>query len=234
MKPATLTYLLAPMGAMAGPCRHKPSSSSAVEVISSATSASTLSTTPTSAPDTSSTVMLSTTAAPTTTQSVTASASAPASASASVSTTSPTSTSQPTATDPAPSVGAGIDALFRAKGKLYFGTAADSGTLSKARNAAIINSDFGQLTPENSMKWDAIEPSRGRFDFAGADALVAYAGEHGLSVRGHTLLWHQQLPSYVSAITDAGELASVIENHISTVVGRYKGKVRAWVSHIIT
>lgn len=84
------------------------------------------------------------------------------------------------------------------------------------------------------MKWDAIEPSRGRFDFAGADALVAYAGEHGLSVRGHTLLWHQQLPSYVSAITDAGELASVIENHISTVVGRYKGKVRAWVSHIIT
>ena len=126
---------------------------------------------------------------------------------------------------------AGLHALAKQAGKLYFGTAADSGTLSKSQNAAIINSDFGQLTPENSMKWDAIEPSRGNFNFAGADALVAYAEENGMSVRGHTLLWYQQLPSYVSAITDAAELTSVIENHISTVVGRYKGRVRAWVSH---
>lgn len=78
------------------------------------------------------------------------------------------------------------------------------------------------------MKWDAIEPSRGSFNFAGSDALVDYAEEHGLSVRGHTLLWYQQLPAYVEAITDPDELTSVIENHITEIVGRYRGRVAAW------
>lgn len=80
------------------------------------------------------------------------------------------------------------------------------------------------------MKWDAIEPGKGSFSFTGSDALVDYAMKNGKIVHGHTLLWYQQLPAWVKAITSADELTKVIQNHITTIVTRYKGKVHAWVS----
>lgn len=80
------------------------------------------------------------------------------------------------------------------------------------------------------MKWDAIEPRKGSFSFGGSDALVDFAMKNGKIVHGHTLLWYQQLPDWVKSITSADELTKVIQNHITTIVTRYKGKVHAWVS----
>lgn len=123
---------------------------------------------------------------------------------------------------------ASIHKLFTNKGKGYFGTATDRGLLQAGKNAAIIQQNLGQVTPENSMKWDATEPSRGSFNFANADYLVNWAASNGKSIRGHTLLWHSQLPGWVSSINNANDLRSVIQNHVKTIVGRYKGKIRAW------
>ncbi|KAG8687235.1 Endo-1,4-beta-xylanase F3 [Ceratobasidium sp. 423] len=142
--------------------------------------------------------------------------------------TATTTAGSPTTTAPPATSTGGLDALIKAKGKKYFGTCADSALLNNAQNAAIIKSDFGQLTPENSAKWDSIEPSQNNFNYSPFDTLVNWAVANGKIVRGHTFVWHSQLPSWVSSISNSATLTSVIQNHISNIGKRYAGKIYAW------
>ncbi|MFD5792241.1 non-reducing end alpha-L-arabinofuranosidase family hydrolase [Streptomyces diastatochromogenes] len=110
----------------------------------------------------------------------------------------------------------------------YFGTAVAAGRLGDSTYSAILDREFKMITPENEMKWDAIEPSRGNFTFGSADRIVDHATAHGQRMRGHTLVWHSQLPAWVKSITDAGTLRSVMKNHITQEMTHYKGKIYAW------
>ncbi|MFE2063440.1 non-reducing end alpha-L-arabinofuranosidase family hydrolase [Streptomyces sp. NPDC059467] len=110
----------------------------------------------------------------------------------------------------------------------YFGTAVAAGRLGDSTYSAILDREFNMITPENEMKWDTTEPSRGNFNFAPADAIVGHATAHGQRMRGHTLVWHSQLPSWVKSITDATTLRSVMDNHITTEMTHFKGKIYAW------
>jgi endo-1,4-beta-xylanase len=146
------------------------------------------------------------------------------------STTSTTTTTTSTTSGyPTPSASPnGLHSRFRAAGKRFWGSCADPGTLGKPQNVAVLQSDFGQVTPENSMKWDGTEPNRGSFNFGNADQLVNWAVSNGKLIRGHTLVWHSQLPGWVSSIGDKATLQTVMQNHINGVAGRFKGKIHAW------
>ncbi len=110
----------------------------------------------------------------------------------------------------------------------YFGTAVAAGRLGDSTYATILDREFNMVTPENEMKWDATEPSRSSFTFGPADQIVGHAAAHGQRMRGHTLVWHSQLPGWVRSITDPTTLRTVMNNHITTEMNHFKGKVYAW------
>ncbi|OLF05154.1 beta-1 4-xylanase [Actinophytocola xinjiangensis] len=113
-----------------------------------------------------------------------------------------------------------------ARGK-FVGTAVDTNELNDAPYLAAVDSEFGQLTPANAMKWDAIEPSQNSFSFGRADQIMALAQNNGQSVRGHTLVWHSQTPGWVQNL-DATAMRAAMRNHISTVMDKYEGDIYAW------
>ncbi|MDL5199124.1 non-reducing end alpha-L-arabinofuranosidase family hydrolase [Streptomyces sp. ALI-76-A] len=110
----------------------------------------------------------------------------------------------------------------------YFGTAVAAGRLGDGTYTGILDREFNSVTAENEMKWDATERSRGQFTFGAADQIVNRAAARGQRVRGHTLVWHSQLPGWVSSIRDANTLRGVMNNHITTVANRYKGRIHSW------
>ena len=116
---------------------------------------------------------------------------------------------------------------------INIGAAVFSGLLPDAEYTAILASEFSQLEPENEMKFAPVHPRPDSdpqpYNFAGADALVAFAQDHNMLVRGHTLVWHKQVAGWVTTGNlSASQLADVLHNHIHTVVSRYASKVYAW------
>jgi endo-1,4-beta-xylanase len=111
---------------------------------------------------------------------------------------------------------------------LAFGTAVDLSALADdPEYREWVATQFDSVTAENAMKWAAVEPTRGRYDWGPADELVAFAEANGQGVRGHTLVWHNQNPSWLSDVP-ADELGAVLKNHVQTTVRRFKGRVRQW------
>lgn len=117
--------------------------------------------------------------------------------------------------------------LAAAKGKVI-GTAVTGSKLT-GTYGDIAGAQFGSLTPGNAMKWGSVEPTQSSFNWAEADQIVAFAQAHDQLVRGHTLVWHSQNPSWLTNGTwTSSQLSTLLQNHISTEVGRYRGKVSVW------
>jgi endo-1,4-beta-xylanase len=104
--------------------------------------------------------------------------------------------------------------------------------MTESGYAATAAREFSLITPENELKWDALEPIAGQFSFEAADELVRFAEKNGMKVRGHTLVWHSQLPTWVTELTDADSVRAAMRRHIQTVMGHYRdrfpGRVFAW------
>ena len=135
----------------------------------------------------------------------------------------------------AASRGQGADSLraLAARIGLRVGTAVIPFDLNTPAYTAILASQFSAVTPGNEMKWEVVEPQRGLFDWSGADRLATFAEQHGQLVRGHTLLWHNQLPGWLTTGVANGTISnsalrSLLEQHIFTEVGRYRGRIWQW------
>jgi endo-1,4-beta-xylanase len=138
------------------------------------------------------------------------------------------------------------------------------------KDAALAKEQFAQISPENDLKWEVIQPREGPdgYNFGPADAYVNFGLSNNMYIVGHTLVWHSQTPGWVFAGTNLPpqptnvatiggtntnapargrvggrggfgfnmnsphasreELLQRMHDHIATVVGRYKGKIKVW------
>jgi endo-1,4-beta-xylanase len=97
----------------------------------------------------------------------------------------------------------------------------------KYRN--IVNTQFSSVTAENVMKWEALNPQPGVYDWEAAEALIASAEANGQVVRGHTLVWHNQMPAWLTTGDhSAEELRAILENHVKTVAAHFAGDIQQW------
>lgn len=136
----------------------------------------------------------------------------------------PTSTRTPT-----PTATPSLRSLAQARGVLVGAAVAVEPLLGEPLYAETLAREFSVLTPENAMKFEPVHPGPDRYDFSAADAIVNFAEEHGSQVRGHTLVWHSQLPGWLTEGNwTRDELIQILQDHITTVVGRYRGRVAAW------
>jgi endo-1,4-beta-xylanase len=127
------------------------------------------------------------------------------------------------------SVAAPLRTSATAKG-LFIGAAVN---MTPFRNEPIysetLRREFNLLVGENAFKFDAVHPARTTFNFTDTDALVAFAEANGMAVRGHTLVWHSQIPSWLANGTfTRDEVIAILRDHIMTLVGRYRGRILAW------
>lgn len=120
-------------------------------------------------------------------------------------------------------------------GKFYIGTALNQSQITGRDTASIrvVKENFSAIVAENCMKSESIQPQEGTFNFDLADQFVDFGEKNGLFVTGHTLIWHSQVPSWFFKDSEGKEVSKEVliermKKHITTLVGRYKGRVKGW------
>jgi endo-1,4-beta-xylanase len=103
----------------------------------------------------------------------------------------------------------------------------------RGADSLLLVTHFNSLTAENAMKMGPIHPAEDRWNWAPADAIVQFAQDHGMKMRGHTLCWHTQAPGWLFRDSAGKQVSKEVlllrlKNHINEVVNRYKGKIYAW------
>jgi endo-1,4-beta-xylanase len=140
----------------------------------------------------------------------------------------------------APKAPAGITLKDAFKGRFVVGAAIrpDQVNGQNPRAAELLAREFNSITAENVMKMGPIHPRPGNeadsYRFEPADQFVEFGLKHDMFIVGHNLCWHSQMPAWMGQ-PDPGQaeltkeaLLQRLKDHIFTVVGRYKGKVRGW------
>jgi endo-1,4-beta-xylanase len=117
----------------------------------------------------------------------------------------------------------------------YFpmGVAVNPRMMDEGKESTLILAQFNSMTAENAMKMGPIHPEENRYNWAPADKIADFAVKNGLKLRGHTLCWHNQTPTWFFTDSDGKQVSKEVllarlKRHITDVVSRYKGKIYAW------
>ena len=98
---------------------------------------------------------------------------------------------------------------------------------------ALVKKHFNSITPENILKWEEVHPEPNRYNFEAADNYITSGENHNMHIIGHTLVWFHQTPDWVFQDESGNPigreaLLNRMNEHIRTVMGRYKGRIHGW------
>lgn len=120
-------------------------------------------------------------------------------------------------------------------GKFYIGTALNTPQISGNDTASIrtIKTHFNSITAENIMKSEVIHPKENEFNFNLSDKFVEFGERNNMKIIGHTLIWHSQLSRWFCVDENGNDVSADVlkermRNHIHTIAGRYKGRIKGW------
>lgn len=131
--------------------------------------------------------------------------------------------------EPAPEPTVFTPATAAARSGRIAGVAVDHGPLANEPGyAETVAAEFSDVVAENAMKWGPLQPDPDTWDFAAGDAIVAFAEENDMRVKGHALIWHNQLPSFINDETPPRRLARYAKRHIKRTARHYRRDVFAW------
>lgn len=121
------------------------------------------------------------------------------------------------------------------KGDFVVGTAISNDQLdgNDPKRLALAAEQFNAITPENCLKWAEVHAEPGKYNFDRADAYVKFGEEHGMFIVGHNFVWHNQTPNWIfegedGKPADRETVLARMKEHIQTVMGRYKGRIKGW------
>ena len=105
--------------------------------------------------------------------------------------------------------------------------------VSKLRNNTayknVLVAQAKSITAETAMKIAYLHPAQNTYVYTDADYLVDFALQNNIRVHGHTLVWHQSLPSWITNfVGDSTAWENLLKTHIQTIVTHFKGKVASW------
>ncbi|UCS93333.1 endo-1,4-beta-xylanase [Echinicola marina] len=117
----------------------------------------------------------------------------------------------------------------------YIGSALSLRNINVDNNKVkqVLSKNFNSISPENLLKWQSVHPRPDTYVFESADRYVELGEQLDMFIIGHTLVWHNQTPSWVfensnGELLDEKVLNKRMEGHIETVMGRYKGRIHGW------
>jgi len=119
---------------------------------------------------------------------------------------------------------------------LRFGTAVGSGKNQFGDPAyrALVERECNIIVAENEMKWQALEPARDAMRFGPADAMLAWASDKGMAMRGHNLFWQAEkwLPAWIAKEDFGSEprrgAERLMRKHVQTVCAHYGTRIQSW------